>query len=407
MGPPEIANPPGAGTSEGSKESTGGHHVAADDTAGPSVYRAKRMAAQRAVARILRADAVKHHPDRWPGDVYRVIHCLWCRSAQVEVVRSVEHNRAHYKGLQTCGSVWHCPCCAAKIEERRRDEISRVFEWAEAQHLDSSLHTNTFPHGIGDGLAPLLKKQAEALRLFRDHRTYRAKMKEVGYVGMVRALELMHGQNGWHPHTHELKFHRESLSQDDWKRVRHDLVEVWRVCCERVGLIEHLDDSTMASLAFYQRSLDIRAHFSAGEYLNKTDDSKNWTPAHELAKASTKEGRRSGVHPFQLAVRGNPRDPELFVEYARAMKGRRKLLFSPGLKKLAGVAEMSDEEIAARDDDAAQLVANVTRVWDFIKATDRQHNTRARVLEVAEANGKDGIAQLLHHLGFDPLTDAD
>lgn len=365
------------------------------------------MATQRAIAGVLRDHATANHPGKWPGDVYRVIQCLWCRAAQVEVVRSVEHNRAHYKGLQTCGSVWLCPCCAAKIEERRRTEIVQLFDWAEGQNLDSSMHTNTFPHGIGDGLAPLLGRQADALRAFRDHRTYRKLMKEVGYVGMVRALELLHGLNGWHPHTHELKFHREHLSADDWRSVRNDLVQVWRKSCESVGLVPATegDELTIEMVHFHQRALDIRAHFSAGEYLAKTDDRKNWTPAHELAKASSKAGRRSGVHPFQLAVRGHPGDPALFVEYAQAMKGRRKLLFSPGLKKRAGIAEMSDEEIAAREEDKAQHVANVTRVWHFIKATDRQHNTRARVLDAAEHNGKDGIAELLHNLGFDPLAE--
>lgn len=406
-GPPEMTNPPEAVTSEGSKGPTGGDHVKSNDSAGIGEYRAKRMAAQRAISLTLRADALRHYPDKFPGDVYRVIHCLWCRAAQVEVVRSVEHNRAHYKGLQTCGSVWLCPCCAAKIEERRRGEIVQLFGWADGESLDSSMHTNTFPHGIGDGLSPLLEKQADALRAFRDHRTYRKAMKDVGYVGMIRALELLHGQNGWHPHTHELKFHREHLSQEDWNWVRHQLVEVWRTSCERVGLIPEHDPEkpTTSSLAFYQRALDIKAHFSSGDYLAKTDDKKNWTPAHELAKASSKAGRRSGVHPFQLAVRANPGDAELFVEYARAMKGRRKLLFSPGLKKKAGIVELTDEQIAEQDEDKAQLVADVTRVWNFIKSTDRAHNTRALVLDAAERGGKDAIAHLLQDMGFDPLRE--
>lgn len=409
MGPPETQNPPEVAASEGSKQQSGGDQLSQDSTATVGEYRAKRMAAQRSIANVLRVDAAANHAERWPGDVYRVINCLWCASGVVEVVRSIEFNRAHYKGLQTCGSVWLCPCCAAKIEERRRLEIVRVFDWADGEGLDSSLHTNTFPHGIGDGLAPLLAKQADALRYFRDHRTYRKTMKDCGYVGMIRALELLHGDNGWHPHTHELKFHRESLSQNDWDWIRHQLVGPWRAACERVGLVpqEDPENPTPAGQAFHRHALDIKAHFTASNYLNKTDDKKNWTPAHELAKATSKAGRRSGVHPFQLAVRGTGNDPALFVEYANAMKGKRKLLFSRGLKKLAGIVDVSDQEIAAQEDDTALQIANVSRVWPFIKSTDRRHNTRVRVLEAAEKDGKEGIVQLLHQLGFDPTKEND
>lgn len=362
------------------------------------------MATQRAIAGILRAHAQEFFPDKWPGDVYRVVQCLWCRAAQIDVVKSAEHGRAHYKGLQTCGSVWVCPCCASKVEERRRQQIEGVFDWAKSENLDSSLHTNTFPHGLGDHLAALLSDQSDALKHYRQHRTYKKLMKEIGYVGMVRTLETMWGDiNGWHPHTHELKFHREWLGVDDVKWVRHRLVEVWQASCERAGLFK--PETVTDEMAFYRHSMDIRAHFSSTDYMQKTDQEKNWTPAHELAKASTKTGRRSGIHPFQLATRGHPDDPARFVEYARAMKGRRKLLFSPGLLAKAGIQDMSDEALAALEDDSANHVANVTKVWDFIKSTDRAHNTRALVLDAAERAGKDGIAHLLQDMGFDPTKE--
>lgn len=404
LGPPESKSPPPVAAGEGPEAQTGEHHVSADDTPHLAEFRAKRMATQRAIAGILRKDATDRFPDKWPGEVYRVVQCLWCRAAQVEVMKSAEHGRAHYKGLQTCGSVWVCPCCASKVEERRRQQIEQVFTWADSEKLDSSLHTNTFPHGMGDKLAALLGDQADALKHFRQDKTYRKLMKEIGYVGMVRTLETMWGDiNGWHPHTHELKFHREQLSGDDVKWFRHRLVEVWQASCTRTGLFDPKDPAD--EIAFYQHSMDIRPHFTCSDYMQKTDQSKHWTPAHELAKASTKKGRRSGIHPFQLAVRGHPGDPDRFVEYARAMKGRRKLLFSPGLLKKAGVQDMSDEEIAALDDDAANRIADVTKVWGFIKATDRAHNTRAKVLDAAERAGKDGIAHLLQDLGFDPTKE--
>lgn len=404
MGPPEIETPHpstlGGRRGNAGQASTGdgsGEHTAAV----ARDRRALRFATQRAIALICRADAKAHYPGKFASDVYRVVACLWCRAADVEVVRSVEHDRAHYKGLQTCGSVWLCPNCASKIEERRRLEIVHVFAWANAQGLDSSLLTNTFSHGQGDDLGDLFAKQAAALKRYRTSRAYVREMKRIGYVAMVRTLEITHGLNGWHPHTHEVQFHREQLSENDAAALREILLEPWLDACCKVGLFRQGDDEA----AFRKRALDVKHRFTCGDYLAKQDDQRKWTPAHEIAKATSKQGRRSGVHPFQLATRGNPGDADLFIAYAKATKGKRKLMFSPGLKAKVGIAEVSDEEIAAREEDRATKIAGLPSVvWDFIRRTDREHNTRAAVLDAAEANGKDGIARLLQELGFDPYA---
>lgn len=399
LGPPNE-NPPAVAAAEGLEQRPAGAGLFEQDKA-LREYRQRRFAAQRAMAGILRSEARAFDPDAYPSDRWRVIGCLWCRVGDAMVMRSKQHGRAHYKGLSTCGSVWLCPICAAKVEERRRDDVSKVFAWSDAQGYDSTMLTNTFPHGMGDALEQLFVGQAKALKLFRDHRVYRRAMKEIGQVGIVRGLELTYGANGWHPHTHEVKFHRERLSEDDAKLLRHKLVEPWRQSCISAGLIAGDSDE----LAFYRHAIDLRPNFTCGDYLQKTDSSKTWTPAHEVAKGSSKAGRRSGLHPFALVLDGRPCLSDLIVEYAKATKGKRKLFFSPGLKAKAGVVDLTDEEIAAIEDDASMVVANVTAAWKFIQRTDAQHGTRARVLEVAEAGGKDGIAELLWNMGFDPFAE--
>ncbi len=134
-----------------------------------------------------------------------------------------------------------------------------------------------------------------------------------------------------------------------------------------MGLFKPGDDE----LAFYRRAFDLRPHFTAGDYLAKQDDSKAWTPAHEIAKLSSKFGRRAGVYFFQLAIRGHLGDFVFFIEYARATKGKRKLMFFFGLKAKAGLHDVSDEQIAAQEIDSAVHLANFFLVvWDFVKATD-------------------------------------
>ncbi len=382
---------------EVSQDTTGVH---GDSTSTLNEYRAKRFSAQRAIALICRADALVRNPHGYASETYRVVACMWCRAGgEVNVSRSIEFNRAHYKGLQTCGSIWVCPCCASKIEERRRIEIAAIFGWAESVPLDATLITNTFPHGLGDNLRDLFARQALALVSYRQSRAYRREMKRIGYEAMIRSLEITYGPNGFHPHTHEAQFHRELLNEDDAKWLRHTLSEIWLDSCTKAGLF---DPATDDEIAFMQRAINVRHNFTGAQYLAKQDDTKNWTPAHELAKSSSKEGRHSGVHPFQLAIRGNPGDAQRFIEYVWATKGKRKLMFSPGLKAKAGLQEITDEQIAADERDLSVFIANLPpTVWDFIRATDRRHNTRAAVLTAAEENGIDGIVHLLQDLGFD------
>jgi hypothetical protein len=119
---------------------------------------------------------------------------------------------------------------------------------------------------------------------------------------------------------------------------------------------------------------------------------KAWTPAHEIAKLFSKFGRRAGVHPFQFVIRGHFGDPALFIEYARATKGKRKLMFSFGLKAKAGLHDVSDEQIAAQEiDSAVHFVNFFPVVWDFVKATDRQYNICVVLFDAAERDGKTGM----------------
>ncbi len=67
-------------------------------------------------------------------------------------------------------------------------------------------------------------------------------------------------------------------------------------------------------------------------------------------------------------------------------------MFFFGLKAKAGLHDVSDEQIAAQEIDSAVHFANfLSVVWDFVKATDRQYNTRAALLDAAERDGKIGM----------------
>ena len=95
------------------------------ETYNPGLARLERFSLQSVVRHVL------------PGG--RTAKCLRVRrrtsegqEASISVWRSVEFESAHYKGLQTCGSVWACPVCSAKISERRRIELAAAIAMHKA-----------------------------------------------------------------------------------------------------------------------------------------------------------------------------------------------------------------------------------------------------------------------------------
>ena len=105
---------------------------------------------------------------------------------------------------------------------------------------------------------------------------------------------------------------------------------------------------------------------------------------------------RAGRSPFQLladyADQNDARAGALFAEFAGVFKGRRQLVWSPGLKKLAGIDEVSDEQAAedavrmANESKHDERVGHFTpKGWSVV----RRH--RAALLKFAELAGAAGV----------------
>jgi len=323
---------------------------------------------------------------KYPGDVYRTAACrFYSHGSHVAVQTSIQYRTAHYKGLQTCGSVWACPVCSAVIQERRREEITHAMAWAKREGLSAHLVTFTFPHYADHDLKPLLARQAEAYRLMRQAMAYRKLKERIGYQGMIRSLEVTHGRNGFHPHTHELWFTREGGNAWTLR-----LFELWERSCVKAGLLD--PDNAAQVHAFRLHALDVIQEVDSGAYLAKLDDSRQWDLSHEMSKAASKVGRRSGIHPFRFLTRNEPGDTGLFGVYVDAMKGKRQLHWSPGLKDRIGVEDLSDEALADEGRDPASVLGllNPTE-WKIIRGNDAQ----AEILNAAETEGWPAVLALL------------
>lgn len=319
------------------------------------------------VARDLVASAARDAGMEYPNQFHRVAYCRWQRiSSYVAAIASGD--RLKLGGLYTCTSVWACPLCAAVIQERRRPELVQLVAWANHNWLQAAMVTLTFPHQIGDDLERLLECQALALRLFRMGRAWTRLKKFSRYRGHVRSLELTDGDNGWHPHTHELFIIAHDVDQ---ARFTAEVREQWESACFRAGLLD-LSDLRQV-LAFRDHSVDIRFDCKDSDYLAKQDDSRKWGIDHEVAKASTKAGRRAGVHPHGLLLRAGAGDTVAgarYIEFITAMKGKQQLRWSPGLKAACGLNDVTDAELVeAADDDEILLCLLDSGNWSRIQRT--------------------------------------
>ena len=325
----------------------------------------------------------------------RINKCLRLRQKgkEIQVLKSVEHKTASYSGLQTCGSVWRCPVCSAKIAERRRCEIMAAMASHKAAGGCVNMITLTAPHQVKDNLADLLKMQAKALNAFWNGRQSKAVFKEMGVIGQIRALEVTHGRkseqnNGWHPHYHVLQFggigvdlaRFEPAQMKDWQ-VR--LYLVWAACCVKAGLGE----------PSFAHGLKLDDGSKAAKYVSK------WGLEDEMTKGHTKKAI-NGETPFDflrayLADKNDKQAMALFVEFAETFEGKRQLHWSAGLKKRYAIGEKSDDELSQVQDDSCRVLGTITLdQWRDVLAVDG----RVNVLIVAASYGWNAVNDYLESI---------
>lgn len=300
-------------------------------------------------------------------------------------VRLGKHG-ADYRGLVTCGSVWHCPICAAKISAKRREEIGAILDGHAAEGGAVWMMTLTLPHHAFSKIADMRPAMSEAFRWMQQGREWKDAKAEIAFTGSVRALEVTHGGNGWHPHLHVLVLcNAPDKAVEAFGRMAFDR---WTRALEKFGL------GTPSPAAFdFSKARNVE---DAGHYIAKG------SVEHEMTSGHTKRAKGGNRSPWQILLdaeeNGSDRDVALFQEYAAAFKGAKQLTWSKGLRDRYGVEETPDEIAAAQDANEAVTVLRISNQgWnDVIVAGGLQ----TMVLDAAEKFAPSELLWRLHSFGI-------
>lgn len=292
-------------------------------------------------------------------------HCFYSltkKKNNVPIVVSKKYKRAGFQNLQTCGSVWACPVCSAKIAERRRMEVLHAMGSYKARTAGQVLLiTRTLPHAFTDRLDVVMDRLKRAEHLYKQGAPYQRIRDRYGIVGTIRNVELTFGENGFHPHIHELVFLADGVDQ---VQLKADLLTRWVSACLRAGLEAPSE----------AHGLDVRSGENASSYVTKMgrDDApavRQWTGADEVTKSHTKKAKGDSLSPFDLLRIADQSDDHdivqfaraRFAEFAAAFKGKRQLVVSPGLKGYFEEEQQSDEDVAASSDTDEVHFATLTK----------------------------------------------
>lgn len=335
--------------------------------------------------------------------VRRLRACGRGRRAEVVGVRCSEGHGAGFSGLVTCGSIWSCPVCSAKILARRSLEIGcGLLTWENSGGL-LVMGTLTMRHNQGTRLADEFDALNEGWRGILRSRVWKKWLGRLGSPGLVRVVEVTYGPNGWHVHLHfVLLIGKESsgaLVADfgAWLSAKwiRTLALAGMPGAALAGQDVHLVDG-------------VRAASDLGQYLVKsTAYGVADSLGRELMGSWSKNAR--GVHSTEPAWRlaedfGSTGDLDLldlWHEYEKATKGRRQMTWSRGLRDLLDIgAEQTDEEVAEEVQGDEDLVRITADGWAAVLML---REPTCRILQAVETDGITGLRAYLdaHRIAYE------
>jgi len=343
-----------------------------------------------------------------------------------------------FAGLVSCGRIWLCPVCNAKVMARRAVEIGAVLVWAESQGFHVIWGSLTCQHDRSSDLSALLEIQREAWRHVVQSRTWSKQnnatamvahshdetcdhdcnrkkdtvlLSTPGRVGYIRASEITVSQaHGWHPHFHPLIFFRGTKRAA--QAFAGEVVALWVDGVKSAGgFAQHhgaqqlrvITNAYEALSGYVTKStydaarLPLELVWSQGKTARRGRVAKtvpHWTLLAEVDLDLVDGGRGAGLEA-----------PHLWSELEEATHLHRMIAWSRGLRTFAGLGdertdeEIAEEEIGTADDTVALITPDGWRTIRDLPAV------LALLLATLEVSGAPALRSLLDAHGVEYLTD--
>jgi len=332
----------------------------------------------------------------------RVRKCRRVRIAEAVGVRRGA-NGAGFSGLASCGSVWACPVCSAKILARRSLEIGAGLLTWEGRGGRLVMGTLTMRHHRGHSLAAEFDALLRAWGSVNCSKVWKRWLVRLGSPGLVRVTEVTFGwDNGWHVHLHFVLLVGGEVQAADVESFTAWLVPKWARALEVAGMPGALEQGQDVHL------IDgVAAAVELGDYLAKsTAYGAADSLGRELMGVWSKSARGGyGTEPaWRLAedfgATGDKELLDLWHEYERGSKGRRQMAWSRGLRELLALgSESTDEQLAAEAEGDSDLLLLSGDGWASVLA---QPWPASRLLDVLEEGGMPALRALLdeHGIGY-------
>lgn len=253
---------------------------------------------------------------------------------------------AGYAGLQSCGSVWGCPTCSARILFHRALEIGAVLSQALTEGYGLGFMTFTAQHHAGHPLAASLEAVQASWGNVTSGRPWQRLQQHI--EGFVRTTEIGIGANGWHPHAHiAMVLNRSGV--ENFEQIGATMYQRWDASLRRHGY------SSLRAGQDWHLVDGPNAGVEVGAYLAKVCDGSELGLGIGLELTHSLAGRSVGVAatvPYwslvdHLAATGETEALRLIHEYEKATHGRRQVGWSKGLRErfAPDIEVMSDQQI--------------------------------------------------------------
>lgn len=247
--------------------------------------------------------------------------------------------RCYLKGLQHCKARAFCPVCSLKAQKDSLDQIRQGIINARKKGLYVCLVTYNFSHHKVDELPIIQAAFGLAKQNMYRNGSFRRFIKNNGYIGRITDYEVqLCGDNGYHPHSHDLEFFNNDIDLD---LIKDKYVVYYLNALNESGLYAKEDVA-----------VDVLDYKGVGDYVTKLS-------SEMTLHLQTKDSWSNSLSPLRCLKAYMQTDDlfygSYFMDYVLNVRGKRILGWSRDLKGFLGVV---NEKIEKEDDDFIFVVNN-------------------------------------------------